>query len=136
MGLFSGTRPQQLGKLRAEDGRFRLHPVRKAYWNAVSSFETSAEHGIAPLAARDPQATWQRLISILRQMPGARIVTQDADYLHVECSTRLMGFVDDLECLLDEGQQRIHVRSASRLGRKDFGVNRERVESIRKQLGG
>jgi len=45
-----------------------------------------------------------------------------------------MGFVDDVEFLLDEKAGVIHVRSASRLGRSDFGVNRDRVETIRRQI--
>jgi uncharacterized protein (DUF1499 family) len=42
-----------------------------------------------------------------------------------------MGFVDDVEFFLDEGANVIHVRSASRLGQSDLGVNRKRVETIR-----
>jgi uncharacterized protein (DUF1499 family) len=67
--------------------------------------------------------------------PGATLVTQRPGYLHAECRTKWMGFVDDVEFLLDPAARVIHVRSASRLGRRDFGTNRERIEAIRAALG-
>ena len=66
--------------------------------------------------------------------PGARVVEDRADYLRVEFMTRWLRFVDDAEFWLDPASNVIHVRSASRLGRKDFGVNRARIEAIRAQL--
>jgi uncharacterized protein (DUF1499 family) len=45
-----------------------------------------------------------------------------------------MGFVDDVEFLLDDSAKVIHVRSASRLGESDLGVNRKRIETIRAKL--
>jgi uncharacterized protein (DUF1499 family) len=63
--------------------------------------------------------------------PRTTIVKAEAGYLHAECSTRLLKFTDDLELWLDEPNQVIHVRSSSRLGRKDLGVNRARVEALR-----
>jgi uncharacterized protein (DUF1499 family) len=58
-------------------------------------------------------------------------VTQRDGYLHVEFTSATMGFVDDVEFVLDAPARTIHVRSSSRLGYRDFGVNRERVEKIR-----
>ncbi|MEO7761308.1 MAG: DUF1499 domain-containing protein [Casimicrobiaceae bacterium] len=55
-------------------------------------------------------------------------------YLHAECSSTLVGFVDDLECLLDRKARVVHVRSAARLGLRDFGVNRARVEALRERI--
>jgi len=65
-------------------------------------------------------------------MPGATVIEEKADYLYAEYRTPLLRFVDDVEFLLAEGV--IHVRSASRLGRRDFGVNRKRIETLRKML--
>jgi uncharacterized protein (DUF1499 family) len=67
-------------------------------------------------------------------MPRAKVVTAEPNYLYVEFTSKLMGYVDDTEFYLDEKAGVIQVRSASRLGRSDFGVNRERIESIRAQL--
>ena len=67
-------------------------------------------------------------------MPGAKVVESRDDYLYVQFSTRLMKFVDDAEFWFDPAAGVVQVRSASRLGRKDFGVNRERIESIRQAL--
>jgi uncharacterized protein (DUF1499 family) len=47
----------------------------------------------------------------------------------------MFGFVDDFECLIDRNAGLIHVRSGARVGYSDMNVNRERVESIRSQLG-
>ena len=65
-------------------------------------------------------------------MPGATVIEEKPNYLYAEFRTKLLGFVDDVEFLLGDGV--IHVRSASRLGRRDFGVNRRRIESLRKIL--
>jgi uncharacterized protein (DUF1499 family) len=64
-------------------------------------------------------------------MDGASIVIREDAYLYAEFRTPLLGFVDDVEFLLDADNQRIHVRSASRRGYSDFGTNRERVGAIR-----
>jgi FKBP-type peptidyl-prolyl cis-trans isomerase FkpA len=127
MGLLSGKRPSGLGVV---DGR--LAPLREALDNSVSSYSTSERHRIAPLPAGDkPRASFARLERIVAAERGATIVTARPGYLHAEFETRWLRFVDDVEFLLDEGAGLIHVRSASRLGRRDFGVNRRRIEAIR-----
>jgi uncharacterized protein (DUF1499 family) len=130
MGLLSGTRPSSLG---ANGGS--LQPVRTQLTNAVSSTATTDYHRIAPLAATpDPKATFARLRTVVTAMPGASIVESTPTYLYAEYTTRWLGFVDDVEFLLDEPAGVIQVRSASRLGRKDFGVNRARIEAVRERL--
>ncbi len=74
----------------------------------------------------------RRMLQVLRDHPRTRIVQEDLDYLKAECRSRIFRFVDDVELLFDDGARQIHFRSASRLGRRDFGVNRERMETIRK----
>ena len=71
---------------------------------------------------------------IVTAWPGARVVEEGADYLHVECRSRVFRFVDDLELAREETAGTIHVRSAARIGYADFGVNRRRVERLRRQL--
>jgi uncharacterized protein (DUF1499 family) len=63
---------------------------------------------------------------------GGEIVTERHCYLHARFVTPFMRYIDDVELRLDEGKQLIHIRSASRVGRSDFGVNRTRVSKIRK----
>jgi uncharacterized protein (DUF1499 family) len=71
-----------------------------------------------------------RLLEVLRHHPRTRIVTEEADYLKAECRSEVFHFVDDVEFVFDDAAKRIDFRSASRLGRSDFGVNRKRMEEI------
>ena len=64
-------------------------------------------------------------------MPGATVVNEKPGYVYAQCQTRWLKFTDDLELALDASERVIHVRSASRIGRGDLGVNRARVEAIR-----
>ena len=136
-GLLSGRAPPDLG---ANSGK--LKPPSKTD-NSVSSqaddwpgSEYASEYArIAPLAVRgDGAATMARLRTLLAEWPGATLIEDRPDYLRVEFSTRWLRFIDDAEFWLDPAGRVIQVRSASRLGRKDFGVNRKRIESIRARL--
>jgi len=99
----------------------------------VSSQATDENHRIAPLVCSDePQQAFARLKQTLLSRGDTTIIEELPDYLRVEFHTRL--FVDDGEFLLDAKQQRIEVRSASRLGYSDLGKNRNRVEEIRRQF--
>ena len=132
MGLFSGQRPGNLG---ARDGR--LAPCASTP-NCVSSQADPKDggHYIAPLVFTGPApAAWWALLAVLRGGPRVLIVAEKTAYLHAEFTSRLMGYVDDVEFLLDEKASLIQVRSASRLGSSDFGVNRKRVDAIRAALG-
>lgn len=134
LGLLQGHRPADLG---VTQGRLK---APSATPNSVSSqadlhpgHPQAAYARIAPLAlqGRDPAVAMQVLAGVLRAMPGVTVVTQTPDYLHAEAETRWLRFVDDLEFWHDPAAQAIAVRSASRLGRKDFGVNRARIEAVR-----
>jgi uncharacterized protein (DUF1499 family) len=74
---------------------------------------------------------FDRLRSVVAAQPGARLAAERDNYLHFEFTTRWLGFVDDVEFLLDPQAGSIHFRSASRLGYSDLGVNRRRMEAIR-----
>ena len=74
----------------------------------------------------------EKLLRVLRAHPRTRIVREEPDFLKAECRSRIFRFVDDVELVLDDTAKEIHFRSASRLGRKDFGVNRQRMEEIRR----
>lgn len=122
--MFSWKRPDNLGVV---DGK--LAPPKRTP-NCVSSQADTGdrEHYIAPLAFT---GNFSRVESIVAAMKGARIIRRDVGYLYAEYRTPIMRYVDDVELLHDPRAGVVHVRSASRLGRKDFGVNRGRVEELR-----
>ena len=122
--MFSWKRPGNLG---VEEGR--LAPCKRTP-NCVSSQTDAAdrEHYIAPLAFR---GSMQDLRKLVEGMERTTLISAERNYLYAECRTKLMRYVDDVELYYDEKQGVVHVRSASRLGRRDFGVNRARVEALR-----
>ncbi|HYN61825.1 MAG TPA: DUF1499 domain-containing protein [Rubrivivax sp.] len=135
-GAFSGRAPGHMG---ARDGR--LKPPSKTPNSVSSQADMWVQHPmqdyarIAPLALKgDGPATIAQIKRIAETMPGAKVVESRPDYLYVQFSTRLMKFVDDAEFWFDPASGLVQVRSASRLGRKDFGVNRSRIEAIRQAL--
>ena len=105
--------------------------------NCVSSQADDELHRVAPLTYVGTGAdAMARLAATLRALPRATLVTAGESYLHAEFRSAVFGFVDDVEFLLDDAAKVIHVRSASRVGRSDLGVNRRRVESLRKNWSG
>ena len=99
--------------------------------NCVSSQNT--EHFVEPLAyAETPEEARQDLITVLNRMKRVTIVEENAGYLRAEFRSALFRFVDDVEFYFNDSAKSIEVRSASRVGYSDFGVNRRRVEAIRK----
>ena len=125
MGILSGKRPADLG---VRNGNLKAAPSSP---NAVSSQATDA-HQIAPLACKGPQEqAMKALKAIVEGTPNARIVETKPDYLYAEYASSLMGFVDDVEFYVDTKRNHIEVRSASRLGHSDLGVNRKRIEDLR-----
>ena len=64
-------------------------------------------------------------------MRGATVISAEPGYLYAQFQTSLMKYIDDVEFALDEPAGVIQMRSASRLGSKDFGVNRKRLDAIR-----
>ena len=126
--VFAGKRPTNLG---VHDGR--LAPCRRSP-NCVSSQADAADtvHYIAPIPFKGaPVEAMDAVRRALESMPRATVVRHEPDYLYAQFRSRLLGFVDDVEFAYDEKGGVIQVRSASRLGRRDFGVNRARIEAIR-----
>jgi uncharacterized protein (DUF1499 family) len=133
MGLLlscAGKRPDDLG---VAEGRLRSCPASP---NCVSSDAPSDDpHFVEPLVlAVRAEAAWPAVREAAAALAGARVADEQARYLHVECESRLLGFVDDLELHLRPADSRVAVRSASRLGYSDLGVNRTRVETLRTTL--
>lgn len=102
--------------------------------NCISSQENDDLHSTEALALQ-PEAI-ARLSKIVGGIEGAKVITASDDYLYAEISSSLFGFVDDLEFWVNPEAQRIEVRSGSRLGESDLGVNRKRLELIRSQFTG
>jgi uncharacterized protein (DUF1499 family) len=128
LAVFSGTRPDNLG---VKDGRFA---ACKPTPNCVSSQADPADqsHYVEPIAY---SGTMQELRRAVESMTRATVIREEGNYLYAEYKSALMGYVDDVELLLDEKARLVQVRSASRLGRSDFGVNRKRIEELRTLIG-
>ena len=129
--MFAGKRPNYLG---VKDGRL---PRPRSTPNCVSSQADPAdqEHYIEPIrfrgAALDAIAAARKAVE---GMARSTVVRHEGNYLYAEFKSKLMGFVDDVEFTYDEKAGVLHVRSASRLGRRDYGVNRARVEALRSRI--
>jgi uncharacterized protein (DUF1499 family) len=123
--MFDWRRPANLG---AKQGR--LAPCKRSP-NCVSSQADplDKEHYIAPTSYA---GTMQDLRQAIAQLPLATIIEAEGNYLYAEFRTPFLRFVDDVEFLKDG--EVLHVRSASRLGRRDFKANRNRVEQLRAYL--
>jgi uncharacterized protein (DUF1499 family) len=131
MPLFScaGTRPANLG---VAHGRLAACPSSP---NCVSSDAEDSRHGIPPFELTVPSdAGWRAVLTAVAELPRTVVISQTEDYLHAECGSALLGFVDDLELQLRPDHGVVAVRSASRLGYSDMGANRNRVEDLRTAL--
>ena len=123
----SGTAPSNIG---VHNAHLQASPSSP---NCVSSQATDSPHQIAALPLTgDPAYSRQRLLTLLASQPRVTVVSAQEHYIHAEFASRMLRFVDDVEFLL--GPQAIEVRSASRVGHSDLGVNRARVEQLREQL--
>ena len=115
-----------------ENGKLRPCPTSP---NCVCSRSSDQDHFIEPLKYQDSRAqARERLIAVIQAMDRARISELENDYIHAEFSSALFRFVDDVEFYFPADAKVIEVRSASRLGYYDFGVNRRRVERVRAEL--
>lgn len=115
------------------DGKLRKCPASP---NCVCS-EGGEDAGHTCLSltfTEEPAAAWKRLADIINTMPNGKVVRDDGNYLHAEFTSRLFRFVDDLECRLDPAGKTIALRSASRVGHSDLGVNAARVAELRKRF--
>lgn len=125
----SGSQTVELG---TKDGKFGACPGSP---NCVSSQSTDKSHYINPFQySGDIAEAGEKILSVIGQMDRSKIITAKEDYIHAEFTSRLFRFVDDVEFYFDDREKIIHVRSASRIGYSDLGVNRKRVEKIRSRF--
>lgn len=109
------------------------HTIRPNY--VCSQDGTSRFHYIEPLPCGEtPERTFARVKALLEKMPRTVILEATDEYIHVLCRTPVFRFPDDLRCLLCTQDRAIHVGSQSRYGFYDLGVNRRRVERLRRRL--
>ena len=127
-GCTSG-KPRCLGM---QDGKLLPCPSTP---NCVSSQNRNSTHFVEPLRFKGPAAeAIKGLISVVTSMKRTRMVSEKKNYLHMEYRSAFFRFVDDVEFLIDNKNKLIHIRSASRVGYSDLGVNRRRAEKIRKRF--
>jgi uncharacterized protein (DUF1499 family) len=123
---FSGNRPDNLG---IENGHLNSCPESP---NCVSSESLDPDHQIDSLTYQGTdEETFENLKMVIEAMDNAEIITDENPYIYAEFTIPIFGFVDDVEFYIDSEHHQIQVRSASRLGESDLGVNRRRVETIR-----
>jgi uncharacterized protein (DUF1499 family) len=132
--ILAGTRPTNLG---IHDGKLAACPSTPNCVNSQAP-ASDAEHAIAPIEfGGKGSLRMDDLKLILKDTPRTNIIIEaNNNYLYAEFSSKLMGFVDDVEFYIDDPSKTIQVRSASRLGESDLGVNRQRIEEIRTKLQG
>jgi uncharacterized protein (DUF1499 family) len=126
--MWYGGRPSTLG---VSNGK--LSGPKKTPNTVVSEgVDATSPAYVAPIAfTGDAKAAFAKLGTVLQALDRVTIIKADEGYVHAEFRSKTMGYVDDFEARLDVAASVIHVRSASRLGRRDLGVNRARIEMIR-----
>jgi uncharacterized protein (DUF1499 family) len=136
LGFLQGTTPTDLG---VRNGK--LKPPSMTENSVTSQAALYPDHpqrnyaDVAPLSLKgDGPATLAKIKAIVEGMDGAKVMKSDPGYLYVQFTSKLMKFVDDVEFWYDPAGNVIQVRSASRVGRGDMGVNRKRIEAVRAAL--
>jgi uncharacterized protein (DUF1499 family) len=103
--------------------------------NCVLSVGADAKHAIDPITYHvDRNKARETLLKVLTVVPRTSVIEQTDNYIHATSKSRIFKFVDDVEFYFPPNENVIHVRSASRVGESDLGVNRRRVEQIRLAL--
>lgn len=103
--------------------------------NCVSSDARDGRHAIAPFILKSAAPDiWAKVRSAVLSLPRTSVMVDEKNYLLVACRSAVLGFTDDLEIQLRPGEVALAVRSASRKGYYDFGVNRRRLETLRDLL--
>jgi uncharacterized protein (DUF1499 family) len=112
----------------------RMSPCPKSP-NCVSSLSEDESHQVEPLTYNGPlEEAREKLISVINSMKRSKVVIAEDYYIHATFTSFLFRFVDDVEFSFDDARKIIDVRSASRTGYSDLGVNRRRVEEIRQRF--
>ena len=136
LGFLNGKQPSNLG-VKAD----RLKQPSFSPNSVSSQADLYPDHPqlqyarIEPLPLKDGNlaTSMTKLADVLRSLPSTAMVETKPDYIYAQSQTRLLKFVDDVEFWFNPAKGAIEVRSSSRLGRKDFGVNRQRIDLVRQK---
>lgn len=123
-------------ELGVEQDRLAVCPSKP---NCVNSQAKDKAHYIAPLLAQGSSEKIKNdILRVLKDFKGAKIITTGDNYIRAEFTSTLFRFVDDVEFYLPkrlpDGQAKVDVRSASRIGHSDLGANKKRIENIRREF--
>lgn len=103
--------------------------------NCVSSLAKNPKYRVEPFKLnKDLKTSWDMVQNTVGSLPRTKVVSADNNKIHAECRSMIFRFIDDLTLNLTPSNGIIHIRSASRTGYSDLGVNRRRVENLRKKL--
>ncbi|MCP6762724.1 MAG: DUF1499 domain-containing protein [Fischerella sp. CENA71] len=103
--------------------------------NCVVSQDADSKHAIDAIAYHvDRNTARETLLKVLSVVPRTEVIEQTDNYIHAISKSRIFKFVDDVEFYFPPNESVIHLRSASRVGESDLGVNRRRMEQIRLAL--
>ncbi|MEH6445431.1 MAG: DUF1499 domain-containing protein [Oceanospirillaceae bacterium] len=128
-----GQKSQQGAPLGLQNNKLQTCPDTP---NCVSSEENvDPEHFITPmsLVKQTPEQIMEKVNKAVLALNGV-VKTRESHYLAATFTSSLFRYVDDFEVRFDQEQQLVHFRSASRVGKSDFGANRKRVEAMKKLL--
>ena len=132
LSFFTAKRPGSVGLVNGQ-----LQPCDPDKSNCVCSQHGQPGRNLGPHYVQpfpftgDAGDAMTRVVAVLMQRDKCYIAVNRPQYIHAEFTTDTLGLVDDVEFLLDQPKQVIHVRSASRLGVTDLGINRARVKDLR-----
>jgi len=73
-------------------------------------------------------------ISEAIQSIGGTITIHKDNYIAATFTSRLFKYVDDFELRIDTENKLIHIRSASRVGNSDMGINLKRIENFKEKF--
>lgn len=122
----SSNIPESIG---LKDGELAKCPDKP---NCVSSMAKDKTHFIKPfMYTADFNKAKAALIETIKSQNRAIIISESENYIHAEFRSKIFRFIDDVEFLIDDRNKTIHLRSASRTGYSDMGVNRKRMEGLR-----
>lgn len=103
--------------------------------NCVVSQNADDQHAIEPIKYDgDREQVKETLLKVLTVVPRTEVVEKTDNYIHALSKSRIFKFIDDVEFYFPKDEPVIHIRSASRVGESDLGVNRRRMEQIRLAL--
>jgi uncharacterized protein (DUF1499 family) len=98
--------------------------------NCISSKSMFSTQMLSPLKYKGTKLeAKETLLKVLKSMPRTRVSKNTENFLHIEFTSKIFRFVDDVEFYFDKPEI-IHFRSASRVGHSDMGINRERMGEI------